>query len=420
MKINEAFDRYYLLNLNRDIVRFDNMLNVFKHVGLDNVYKWCGNTPTIFHKYNELLNNVVLKNSHYQMTPQYLACLNSHLSIIRDAYDNGAESVLIMEDDIIPIINFEERFEAFYDDIEALGQWDMLYLAYIRLDKQKLKWDYINFGDDIITDNVIITNHFWSCMAYALSRKVMRVVLDFYENNYPMEIDRFFVEYIQSDKDNYKTYGAHPQLFAGVDNYSNNTNQEEEIFARSAGLNHNRKDLFYNPQDFSLIYLKDVVIKTPFVNFTEKLGSMTLYQSIHEYYLYTAPKDIDLLVSCEDAPNGITPHLNYNISNILSQLPDDWVILVLDSTQPNWTNTLSISNKLYISDDVTDWKSFIINRKYLTLFNHNDVKDFTLKEYMARLKTDSDADGTLFKNRIYHVYPNQKLLRNDLKDLNSI
>jgi len=49
----------------------------------------------------------------------------------------------------------------------------------------------------------------------------MKEMIEIYNKDFPMEIDRFFVNYIQPRG---KTYGMTPQIFAADDGYSDNSN----------------------------------------------------------------------------------------------------------------------------------------------------------------------------------------------------
>jgi GR25 family glycosyltransferase involved in LPS biosynthesis len=234
-QINEFFDEIYLINLQHDIGRFDNMVKVFDFLDVKYL-KWVATTPDVF---SQLSN-------HVNLSKEYLACLTSHLTIIRDAYDKGLEKILIMEDDIIPIKDFHNKFNIFIEELPK--DWDMLYLSYIPLNDDCSMWTYIDIEKDLVTPTVVKAKNFWSGMCYGLSRNMMSIILQFYKNVPPIEIDRLYVEHLQKSP-GFKIYGSYPQLFAGVDNYSNNTKVEESIFTRSANPMLLKKSDFFDPSD---------------------------------------------------------------------------------------------------------------------------------------------------------------------------
>lgn len=233
--LNNYFDRVYCLNLEKDKDRYKNMEKVFDYLKL-NVKRWVGTTPILFNVYSNITKTI---------TPNYLACLNSHLSIIEDALNDGLEKILILEDDIIPIKALNTKFQIMMEKNEIPNDWDMLYLSYIRTNPSKSSWTYIDLEKDKISNNIVKAKNFWSGMAYGMSKNIMERTLKYFKENKPIEIDRFYVEIIQNNI--FNTYGIFPQMFAGIDNYSNNTNKNESIFNRSINNKYLQKEDFYFP-----------------------------------------------------------------------------------------------------------------------------------------------------------------------------
>jgi GR25 family glycosyltransferase involved in LPS biosynthesis len=233
--IEKYFDKIYLLNLEKDKERLENITKVFNGLGLSKVQRWNAFTPE---------TSTDMKEDH-NLEPPYLACLKSHLTMIQDAYNNGYEKILIIEDDIIPIKDFHSKV---YDFLGTVPEnWDLLYFSFIPLNEDRSSWSYIDeektkhSNDTVLyNDGIIKAKEFWSLMAYALNRRMMKTILDFYNNNTLIELDRYFVDYIQKDE-RFNAYGFIPQPFVGVDNYSNNTQIEEKIFERSSHPNHRHK-----------------------------------------------------------------------------------------------------------------------------------------------------------------------------------
>lgn len=231
----DIFPNVYCINLSRDVDRYDTMKKIFNFLEVDHV-RWEATTPDVFTHLSKSLN---------LLTPQYLACLTSHITAIRNAYDKGYQTIFIIEDDVIPHLDFHNRFNQFYEQIENNNiKWDMLYLSYIRLTDDCMYWTYSDTEKDMLSENVIQAKNFWSGMAYGLNRRAMENILDFYNKNKLIEIDRYYVEYFQKNSD-YLSVGIFPQVIAGVDNLSNNTGQYTEIFTRSANPIYLKIEDFY-------------------------------------------------------------------------------------------------------------------------------------------------------------------------------
>lgn len=238
--LNTYFDNIYCINLSKDFERWDNMQKLFNHFNIK-VDKWVGTTDTLFKKYIQCINDSSLKST-------YMACANSHISIMEDALAKGYEKILIMEDDIVPDKSINERFDSFIKEVPQ--NWDLLYLSYIRTSDDKSTW--FSGGEEIekqkISNNVVKAKNFWSCMCYGISKSMMEKTIEWYKSNSIIEIDRYFVEHIQRSEDSF-CYGVIPQLFAGCDNYSNTENQNLEIFQRSSNIAYQQKENFMFPDD---------------------------------------------------------------------------------------------------------------------------------------------------------------------------
>lgn len=239
--IEQYFNRIYLLNMEKDEERLNRMREVFNLLGMSNIKRWNAYTPE---------TSDDMKGGH-DLSPSYLACLKSHLTIIQNAYKKGYERILVIEDDVVPISDFHNVVFDYLGDVPE--DWDLLYFSYIPLTEDRTTWSYIDFEIDfekmtnseeivLVPEGLNKASEFWSLMSYGLSRRMMKVVLDFYNDNTLIELDRYFVDYVQKDE-RFKSYGWIPQPFAGIDNVSNNTNVEEKIFERSSHPNHRHKYL---------------------------------------------------------------------------------------------------------------------------------------------------------------------------------
>lgn len=109
--LNKFFDQIYLLNLKKDKRRLINSVKVSKLVNFRfkkfEAEHW--SSPSVKKIiYKKKLNN----NEH--LTPGAIGCSYSHIKIIEDAIKNNYENILILEDDILPHVNFKEILTRIY------------------------------------------------------------------------------------------------------------------------------------------------------------------------------------------------------------------------------------------------------------------------------------------------------------------
>jgi hypothetical protein len=113
---------------------------------------------------------------------------------------------------------------------EVPDDWKLLYLAWIPLSDDLRFWDYSVINDRFIGKSVFKARNLWSAMAYGIDSFMMEHLTSRYNRSFDKEIDRVFVEEIQT---NFPCYGIDPQVFCGYDNYSNNTERNDSIFNKS-------------------------------------------------------------------------------------------------------------------------------------------------------------------------------------------
>lgn len=218
--LNEFFDQVYLLNLKRreDRLQLSKKRLEFVDLHYDTFQAVDG---SVLEKMWKEMKNPYFKN------PSYLGCAVSHLSIYKHAVEKGYSRILILEDDCRINTNLHNIFDTLkgYGFIE--GGWDLLYLGFIPLSDDQSMWDYNVLEQPIITRekvSLVKAKNFWGLYSYGISNRMMKEVLEVYEKDFPMELDRYFVEKIQPRKN---SYGVTPQLFAADDGYSDNSKKVE-------------------------------------------------------------------------------------------------------------------------------------------------------------------------------------------------
>ena len=207
--INSYFDKIYLLNLFK---RKDRLVSSKDRLDKLNIkYEvFNGTDGTVLNKILQNLNNPNFTN------PSYLGCAISHLSIYQDAILNKYDRILILEDD--NLINQNINSYNF-----TIPDWsDLFYLGYIPLNDDCSMWDY-SFGiqgHNFICDKIFKPTNLWGLFAYGIKSDLMREMVNLYNQEFPMEIDRYFVNNIQKRGN---SIAISPQLFCCDDNiYSDN------------------------------------------------------------------------------------------------------------------------------------------------------------------------------------------------------
>lgn len=224
MNINQYFDKIYVLNLHR---RKDRRLEIDSRLKKFEIeYERFGATDgsvmrVIWEKF--------YKENQYFTTPNYLACSVSHLSIYKDAVTHGYQRILILEDDNLINRNIHTLFESI-----IIPEWDdIFYLGYIPLSDDQNMWTY-SMVSDFIFERIFKPKNLWGLYAYGMTNKLMNEMLDIYDKEFPMEVDRYLVNHIQPRGG---SIGISPQLFCCQDIFSDNmSGYQLEMTRRSVDI----------------------------------------------------------------------------------------------------------------------------------------------------------------------------------------
>lgn len=119
MKILSFFEKIYFINLEDRVDRLDKCLEIFKEYNIN---------------YYERVNGIKILEDDYpyldQKSRSQLGCALSFYKIIKNAYDNKFENILIFEDDFYFIHAKEKTEEILSNSIKNLPkEWDIFYLG---------------------------------------------------------------------------------------------------------------------------------------------------------------------------------------------------------------------------------------------------------------------------------------------------
>lgn len=223
MNINSYFDKIYLLNLFKRPERLNDSV---KRLTQSNI------NFKVFHATDgSVLQHILnkLDNPHFS-NPSYLGCAISHLTIYQDAVENGYDRILILEDDNLIKKDIHETFES----LEIPTWTDLFYLGYIPLSDDLTLWTY-EFGiqgHNMLCNNIFRPKNLWGLYSYGITNKLMQEILSTYRDCFPMELDRYFVNYIQPRGE---SIAVAPQLFCCQDGqFSDNSKViEQNMLAKS-------------------------------------------------------------------------------------------------------------------------------------------------------------------------------------------
>lgn len=158
--INDYFDKIYCINLDRRFDRWLKVNNEFKRLRID---------VTRF----SAVEGRDIDGGNFTM-----ACLLSHIEIIKEAKRNNFKRILIFEDDII----FEKDFIKKIKYIKSLN-WKLLYLG-----ASQFSWSLIS-----ISDGSYYCNKTLGSFAYAIDSSIYDDILSF-SNNLHKPYDHHLVE----------------------------------------------------------------------------------------------------------------------------------------------------------------------------------------------------------------------------------
>ena len=175
------FDKIYCINLKHRPDRYISANKIFKDLNIPNVEFYFAEKSA--------------KGGRY-------GCFESHINVIKKAYNSGCNNILIFEDDLRPSIFY--NLNLLEESIEFMknNDWDVFYLGYFIIDDNLKIFESLNKKGNILKFNACATH------ALCLNKKSMKKILNIYEDYIDkIHYDRFLSHNI------FNNYVITPMIF---------------------------------------------------------------------------------------------------------------------------------------------------------------------------------------------------------------
>lgn len=159
--INEYFDNVYLLNLDREPLRYEKTKNKLDYLNIE-FERFTAidgeEIPGDEYDYSAFrLGRGMIENKYA------LACLRSHMAIINDAKSNDYKRILVFEDDVLICEEINKHIQKLIN----IADWKLLYLG-----SSQYKWN-VKFIEGFYYPKETL-----GCFAYAIDSSVYDEILD--------------------------------------------------------------------------------------------------------------------------------------------------------------------------------------------------------------------------------------------------
>lgn len=130
--MNSFVNQIYVINLAKDYERRRKCIAFFEKYQITNYQFFnaidINDYPDYLELYKEVTKEFNQRTILYNYQPGALGCTLSHLACIQDAKEKNYHTIIIFEDDILPIMNFSIEFQNVIKHLQLLN-WDFVYLG---------------------------------------------------------------------------------------------------------------------------------------------------------------------------------------------------------------------------------------------------------------------------------------------------
>jgi len=229
MKLNEFFDKVYVLNLRHSKQRWDTSSELLSKYNI--IHERF--EATHYKAVNFLAQDNILYTKDHISKPRTLGCAISHLNMYASSLELGYKNILILEDDFLINKNINQIFES----TDIPNDYDILYFGFVPLHEDLSMWDY-NLVKNRYNNNLFHALNFYGGYAYSPSIKVREEILEIYSKEFTHEVDHYLSTVIQPRGN---SFAFVPQLFAVRDIISERENIIYDMSTRSIDSRYSNK-----------------------------------------------------------------------------------------------------------------------------------------------------------------------------------
>lgn len=170
----DTFDKIVCINLKERTDKYDSVKKIFRKLTIPVNFFFADKNPT----------------------SGRIGCFESHVTVIKECYNNGGNSILIFEDDVIETSSYNETVMNEVLDFLMKNMW----CEYFQLGYTILPHEFIDFfACKTLTKNIIKYNGN-TTHSYILNRAGMKRVIDTWESNIQTEDLDIYFKKIFSEK----------------------------------------------------------------------------------------------------------------------------------------------------------------------------------------------------------------------------
>jgi len=135
--MNNFIENIYVINMDKDTERLN---NIYKECNKNNIkFERCTGVDASKLSIKEK-NNYVTKFCQNFCTNSMIGCGISHIKIYEDVIKKNYNNVLILEDDIYFIKNFQKKLNSILEELPK--DYDILYIGAVGLSNKKISFDF--------------------------------------------------------------------------------------------------------------------------------------------------------------------------------------------------------------------------------------------------------------------------------------
>lgn len=190
-KTKVAFDKVYCVSYCRNIKRQNNIIKIMNYLGIDFEFIYGAdytNLEILKHPDCKFINDdyfePLLKKRNFHNYTHYIGVSYDHYTAVINAYESGANSVLIMEDDGTFISDKDyilHSLNNYPEDAEVI-KYGYVYTKYIRDNFPNIN---LNVKGKYILESELNWVGFGGCQLYALcNREVMKKYIEYQQNHF--------------------------------------------------------------------------------------------------------------------------------------------------------------------------------------------------------------------------------------------